>query len=98
MNTQKEEIRVYLYINGNNAKSYFSLLHAQKEAVEQELGYPLEWDELPNGQDSQLSVRLSKSNPQNLADWPRQHEWLTKKLNDMHRVLSGPVRSLDVGG
>jgi hypothetical protein len=29
-------------------------------------------------------------------DWPRQHEWLAKRLNDLRRVFTDPVRSLDV--
>jgi hypothetical protein len=28
-------------------------------------------------------------------DWPRQHEWLAKRLNDMHRVFAQRVRALD---
>jgi hypothetical protein len=33
--------------------------------------------------------------PEDEADWSRQHEWLAKRLNDMHRVLADRVNALD---
>lgn len=42
MNTAKRQIRAELYIAGDNASAFFHLLHEQKDAVEQDLGYPLE--------------------------------------------------------
>ncbi|MGI8527520.1 MAG: DUF4268 domain-containing protein [Pseudolabrys sp.] len=94
MNINRNWIRAELYISGANAKAYFGLLEKQKEAIEQELGCRLEWEKLPAGQDSRISVALADANPKNADDWKRQHEWLTAKLNDMHRVFSPRVREL----
>ena len=88
-------IRAELYIKGDRAKMFFSLLWEQKETVEQEFGYPLEWEELPNRQDSRISVLLGDVDPSDEYDWPRQHGWLATKLNDMHRVFANRVRTLD---
>ena len=87
-------IRAELYFTGANAKAYFGLLEKQKQAIEQELGYPLKWEELPAGQDSRISIALHDANPRNTDDWKRQHEWLAGKLNDMHRVFSPRVKEL----
>jgi hypothetical protein len=38
---------------------------------------------------------LNDADPDDRKDWPRQHEWLAKRLNDMHRVFNGCVRALD---
>lgn len=95
MTTPNREIRAELYIAGDKAKTYFGRLLEEKDAAEQELGYPLEWEELPARRDSRMSVRLGEVDPRNQGDWPRQHDWLTTKLNDMHRVFSMRVRSLD---
>jgi uncharacterized protein DUF4268 len=94
MSSFRNQIRAELYIAGANAKAYFGLLKNQKNAIEQELGYPLEWEELPAGLDSRISVALDEANLKNNDDWKRQHEWLAKKLNDMHRVLSRRVKEL----
>ena len=94
MSSFRNQVRAELYIAGANAKAYFGLLKRQKEAIEQELGYPVEWEELPAGLDSRISVSLDESNLKNNDDWKRQHEWLAKKLNEMHRVLSRRVKEL----
>ena len=39
----KQQIRSELYISGNDAKAFFHLPCDQKDAIEQALGYSLEW-------------------------------------------------------
>lgn len=91
----KRLVRTELYIAGDNAKRFFYLLREQKDSIEAELGYPLDWEELPTRRDSRVSVSLENLDPEDQADWPRQHEWLAKHLNDFHRVFLNRVRSLD---
>ena len=90
----KNLIRVELHLSGNNAKRHFSLLEQEKEKIEQELGYALKWEELPGDRDSRISFYLENVNPEDESDWPRQHEWIVKHLNEMHRVFSQRVRDL----
>lgn len=92
------QVRADLYIGGVNAKAYFRMLQAQKSEIERDLGYSLEWDELPEGQDCRISCSLSEVDPENEADWPRQHEWLARHLNDLHRVFARRVNALDASG
>ncbi len=91
----KRQIRSDLYIRGPNAKAFFHMLCQQKDAIETELGYPLIWEELPQGQDSRIAVYLVDVDVDNEQDWPRQHQWLAKHLNDMHRVFVNRVKALD---
>ena len=81
MNSQKKQIRAELYLQGPPAKTYFGLLKNQKTEIENELGYPLEWQELPDGQDSRIAIFLNDADPMDEADWPRQHEWLVARFN-----------------
>ena len=71
------------------------LLREQQKAIEQELGYTLEWEKLPARRDCRISVYLNDTDPEDEKDWPRQHEWLAAKLNGMHRVFVGRVRALN---
>ena len=71
------------------------MLQDQKDAIERECGYPLDWEELPEAQDSRIACSLNEVDPENEADWPRQHEWLAKRLNDLHRVFAARVSALD---
>lgn len=91
----KRQIRAELYISGSRAKAFLALLQRQKEMVERELGYPLEWEELPSRQDCRVSSYLDDVDPEDDADWPHQHEWLAKRLNAMHRVFAQHVAALD---
>ena len=94
----KSQIRAELYIAGDQAKALFNLLKLQKDAIERELGYLLEWEELPSRRDSRISVYLKDVDPDDETDWPRQHQWMAKQLNDMHRVFSHRVSALDADG
>lgn len=91
----KQQVRAELYMSNPNAKAFFHLLHAQKSAVEAELGYPLDWEELPEGKDTRISTALNDTDPEDQADWSRQHEWLTIRLNELYRVFVNRVKSLD---
>jgi len=96
MNSQKKQIRTELYLQGPPAKTFFKLLDSQKEEIERELGYPLEWQELPDGQDSRIAIFLNDADPADEADWPRQLDWLAKRINEMHRVFAPRVREIEI--
>ncbi len=88
-------VRAELFITGAKAKAFFHLLAAQKEEIERDLGLRLDWEELPEGIVSRISVSLSDADPEDKDDWARQHQWLAQRLNEMHRVLAPRVRALD---
>jgi hypothetical protein len=96
MDRGRDQIRVELQINGVHAKGLFRMLRAQAAAVESALGYPLDWEELPDAQDSRISCTLNEADPEDEADWPRQHDWLARRLNELHRVFAQRVKALDV--
>jgi Domain of unknown function (DUF4268) len=91
----RNQIRAELHIGGAHAKAYFRMLQDQKGEIERELGYPLDWEELPEAQDSRIACCLGEIDPENEADWRRQHDWLAKHLNDLHRVFALRVNALD---
>ncbi|EWY36505.1 hypothetical protein N825_26520 [Skermanella stibiiresistens SB22] len=64
----KKQIQAELHISGDYAKSFFGLLRQQKETVEQELGYWLEWEELTSRQGSRISVYLNDVDPEDESD------------------------------
>lgn len=91
----KRLVRAELYISNANAKAFFYLLSEQKEAIQAELGYDLDWDDLPDGRDTRISVALKETDPEDKADWPRQHEWLAARMAELYRVFVNRVRGLD---
>ncbi len=91
----KNRVQAELYISGDKAKAFFGLLEREKEAIEQELGYPLNWEELPARRDCRISSYLNDVDPENRSDWPQQHEWLAQRLNEFHRIFAPRVRELN---
>jgi hypothetical protein len=94
MKRRTKQVDAELYIRGKNAKTFFALLQDQKDAIEQELGFALAWEELPEGQDARIAVYLDNADPEDKADWPRQHDWLARRVNDLRRVLAPRVAAL----
>ena len=93
----KKRIRVELYLRTKHAKAFFHLLREQRDDVEQKFGFSLEWEELPDRQDSRIAVYREQADPEDREDWARQHEWLAKSLNDLHGAFAGRVKALDPG-
>ena len=94
MGRHKQRIFAALYIRGAKAKAFFRELHSQKDAIENELGYKLEWEALEAGLDSRIAVRLNGVDPEDRQDWERQHHWLAAKLNELHSTFSSRVKRL----
>ena len=95
MNSREKYIRVELYISGEEANERLGLLELQKHEIENEIGYPLEWgDQSATARDRRIAYYLRAVDPDDESDWPRQHEWLAKYLNAMHRAFAQRVRDL----
>lgn len=87
-------VRAEIYLTGTSAKNRFSVLRANREAIEAELGFPLDWRELPGGSDSRIASVLLNSDPSNKGDWDRQHNWLIGRMRDFDRVFRARVKAL----
>ena len=95
VNSRARYIRVDLYISGEEAKQRLRFLEQQKDEIERELGLSLEWgDESPTARDSRIACYCRDVDPDDKSDWPRQHRWLAKHLNDMHRAFARRVGEL----
>ncbi len=95
VNTQKNWIRVGMSCFGKNAKAHYRLIEEDKEAIEEEIGSALEWEELPHRKESRIAVRRWKVDPKNRDDWPNQHLWMAETLEAFHRAFAPRVKKLD---
>ena len=94
-NTRDKWVRVELYIRGANAAERLQGLERQRDQVERDLGYQLEWgDQSPTARDRRIGCYLRDADPEDESDWSRQHEWLATRLNELHGVFVERVRSL----
>lgn len=73
----------------------FRQLQSERAAIESELGFPLEWDEVEGRKVAKASVRR-RADVRDVEDWPSQHAWLADRLTALYRVFSPGVRDLDL--
>jgi hypothetical protein len=92
-NTQ--ELRAELVIKGHTAKSYFSLLHEEKDEIEQEMGLELTWYAPENANNCRIYV-TEAVNLKNEDDWPTQHQWLLDHLEKFYGVFRSRIMALSI--
>jgi hypothetical protein len=97
MSRPKKHVRAELNIAGPQAKQFYGLLSAQLDAIQSELGYGLQWEDVPSRRDCRVSIYLHHADPDQQEDWSRQHHWLAARLNELHRVLAPRVSALELG-
>lgn len=91
----RQVVRAELYIAGDSAKRMLFALKGDRARIEAEFGQALEWEDLPAKRDCRIAIYLS-CDPEDEADWPRQHAWLAEKMNRLHTVFARRVAALDV--
>lgn len=92
-NTQSKQIGCEIYIRGEKAKTAFSMLAEQKEAIESVLG-KLEWHELPDGQDCRIKVTRS-GNSKSKSQLQDLYGWLKEKSETFYEVFAPIIKALD---
>ena len=94
INSRDAKLGVELYMGGETAKAFYHQLHLQKPDVEAELGYALEWRELPEKQACRILLMRDNSALQSREQWPDYLHWLMTTLEDFNRVFRDRVRVL----
>jgi hypothetical protein len=80
----KNFIRIEFYIN--DKKELFMKLNAQKDLIEKEIGYQLEWNELPKAKASTISIKKSTPPLKDSKNWGNCYKWYSehvKKFSDV---------------
>lgn len=88
-------IQVRIVLTGPNAKAHYHLLAADANAIEQEFGETLLWNEGPDQKQSDVSLYRYEVDPTQRENWAEYHAWLHDKLERFYRVFEPRVRVLD---
>lgn len=90
-----KEIRVWLYLKGDNAKAHFHLLKEQQQEIHNDFGERLEWHELSDNERSRICFTKGNTDPLDENDWPHQYEWFTTHLELFVDVFRERIQSLN---
>ena len=93
--SSSKEIRIWLYMRGNDAKAHFHLLEEQQEEIHNEFGEVLEWYEMPENESSRICLNKADTDPLDESDWPQQYEWFTAQLERFNHVFRPRIQALN---
>ena len=96
VNSRTSRITVGFESFGDTGKAFFDLLHKDKEEIEQELGFALDWHRLDNKKAS--AIWYSKDGDiWRTKQWEEEfHKWMIAHLEALDKVLRPRVKSLDL--
>ena len=92
-NTMQNRLGCELYIRGENAKkAYFELLK-EKDSIEKEIGTELNWQELPEGQDSRIII-FKNGNIKDKVSWDEISEWFMENAELFYKTFNERVKKI----
>lgn len=86
-----------LYLAGARAKSAFVQLKKDDKEIEDEIGSPLEWRELPEGQDSRIILHRNGS-LRDESNWSDYFQWFQEYSEKFHKAFSKRIKRLQLSG
>jgi hypothetical protein len=93
-NTREERLGVELWLHDAEAKKHFAGLVAQKSIIESNLGFDLDWQELPDAQACRIATWYSDASLDDESRWHEYLDWLAQRLVKMDQVLRPVVKAL----
>jgi len=82
---QKNFIRAEIYIPDN--KQLFQRLFEQKDEIERELGFVLEWQELPNAKACRIKIEKDNVNLSDKSTYQACFKWYLEKAEKYHEIF-----------
>ncbi len=95
LDTRSQRIGVELFMNDDNAKSYFSALLVERSQIETELGEAPEWMELPDRKSCRIVLYWQDIDPLDSARRETYMNWMQEKLELFSRVFRPRIRDLE---
>ena len=91
----RNEIGIWLCMEGDNAKAHFRLLEEQQEEIHNAFGQTLEYNELPESERSRICLNKVGTDPLDENDWRSQYEWFTTRLERFDKVFRPRITALN---
>ena len=94
---REKKIAVQLILFGSYFKNKFEQLQQEKEAINNEIGSELFWDN--SSAKTIRYIRLVKKDEdiKDSKNWPNQHKWLYEKLEAFYSTFAERLKNLDEG-
>jgi hypothetical protein len=94
VSVREERLGVEIYMGGPAAKERFDQLLSLRGEIEAALGFPMEWQRLPEAEASRIAVYRSGSPLQDESRWTEYLTWLRERVIEMDAVFRPRIRAL----
>lgn len=95
LNTYEGKLGIRLYMNHKVADIVLTELELQKEQIEGEIGYALEWN--PNPDSSDKIIRLTRDiDLANRELWPEYVAWIVDQIAQFKETFGPRVKAIDI--
>jgi len=91
---QGKRLGVEVYIDHPESKRLFQALAAQREQIEQQLGFALDWQELPEAQACRVASWRPNSPLEEEELWGEYLNWFVERLVKMNDVFRPAIQAL----
>jgi hypothetical protein len=89
-------ISVCLWIDTDiNRLALFNLLIEERDAIESEIGHPLEWEEREEMKSSKITLPAQDMDPNDRDKWPEQHAWMLENLEKFKQSFGSRIRNMN---
>jgi len=95
VNSVSKRVGCEIFMYDESSKQYFDLLQNQKEEIESELGYELEWQRLDERKGSRIVI-YRDGTIDNEQERQELIEWLYAKSTEFHQVFGQRILRLDI--
>lgn len=93
-NHRDNRLGVEVYIHHADSKKMFQALLVQKAAIEQQLGFELDWQELPDAHACRIATWRLDSPIEDEAQWDAYLAWFVQRITKMNAVFRPVIQSL----
>ena len=93
--TRDDWIGVELLMNDENAKPFFYQLLDQKDEIEADLGFAVEWMELPEKKSSRIRYYRTGANPMDEVSWIDHFQWFVETLEAFDQAFRQRIKGLN---
>ena len=93
-NTRDERLAVEVWLQGADAKQWFAKIRVQKDDIEKQLNFSLDWQELPDSAACRIVSYYPDAPVEDEQRWDEYHKWIEQRLTAMDRVFRPIVKSL----
>jgi len=94
INTRSDYIGAEVYISHANSKALFGELYKEKKNIEEQLGFDMDWQELPNKHACRIIATKPDSPLSDESKWSEYFEWLRVTLEKLDKVFRPIIKAL----